>query len=144
MRLWSFTIADGGVGVAARMQGSTGIYQQSLGKEAMLVQESVLPGVTTKPIGLPGRGSGFTKMMRATQRLGGLLEIRTGRLLFSRTYLTESGDKEGGLNFSDRNDDAYKLTGHEAEQVLTAGTVISILLPELDLSGTRPRRVNSR
>lgn len=138
LRMLSVTVADGGVGIAARMHGGLDVYAGDLGHEFNLVQEAVLPEGTTKPIGQPGRGAGLVKMMRATHRLDGLFEIRSGRLALTRTYLDEDGSREPNLDFRHRHSSAFNVHGHDDEQVLLAGTVVSVLFPAFDLRPATP------
>ncbi len=133
LHLWSVSVADGGVGIAAKMHSGLDIYEGDLGYEYKLVQEAVLPEGTTKPLGEPGRGRGLVKMMRATDRLGGFFEIRTGRLSLWRSYLTEDGTSEAGLNFKNRHSSAFDLHGEDDPHVPVAGTVVSVLFPAFDL-----------
>lgn len=133
LQLWSVSVADGGVGIAAKMHSGLDIYEGDLGHEYKLVQEAVLPEGTTKPLGEPGRGRGLVKMMRATHRLGGFFEIRSGRLALWRTYLEVDGRSEPNPNFKDRQSSAFNLHGENDEQIAVAGTVVSVLFPAFDL-----------
>lgn len=133
LRLWSFSVADGGVGIAAKMNNGFDIYERELGQEYKLVQEAVLPEGTTKILGQPGRGRGLVKMMRATHRLGGFFEIRTGRLSLWRSYLDPDGTTQENLDFQNRDSSAFDLWGEHDEHVATAGTVVSVIFPAFDL-----------
>jgi hypothetical protein len=133
LHLWSATVADGGVGIAGRMLGSLDAYDAPLADELALVQEAVFPDATSNPYSRPGRGAGLTKMMRATHRLGGLFEIRSGRLALTRSYLQSDGTSRD-VNFYDPHGGAFTLAGGADEHVMLAGTVVSVLFPAIDLS----------
>ncbi|MCR1786711.1 hypothetical protein KVF89_29515 [Nocardioides carbamazepini] len=139
--LWSVSVADGGVGIAAKMHKGLDIFDRDLAEEFKAVQDGVLPDGTTKPMGQPGRGRGLVKMMRATQRLGGFFEIRTGRLSLWRTYLNEDGSSEENLDFDHPASPAFTLRGENEAHVGVAGTVVSVLFPAFDLGpNSRPAR----
>ncbi|MEO5663748.1 MAG: hypothetical protein ABIR39_10720 [Nocardioides sp.] len=139
LTLLAVTIADGGVGVAARMSNGFDVYDGALGDEFALVQQAVLPDGTTKPAGEPGRGAGLVKMMRATHRLRGRFELRTGRLALSRSYVDDHGTTPGDTDFRRRDSAAYQLEGSTQEHPLVAGTAVSVLFPMFDLGpNTKP------
>ena len=127
-RLAEITIADGGVGISARMAGGFEIYQGTLQAERKCLLDSLIPGGTTKSPSEPSRGQGFRKMLRACSHLSGLAIIRTGRLKLSRTYRQPDGSKES-VDFSDRASNAYLPEFSDTALPLIAGTSISLIFP---------------
>ncbi|WP_139263564.1 hypothetical protein [Geodermatophilus africanus] len=143
MQLLSVTVADGGVGLAARMNNGFEAYGGDRHFEFKLVQEAVLPEGTTKPPGEPGRGAGLKKMMRACHRLDGLFEIRTGRLALHRTYLREDGTVQQ-QDFVGRDSSAFNLEGADDEVPMMAGTTTSLMFPNIDLFERPGSRLKGR
>lgn len=135
LNLLAVTVADGGVGIAARMHGGLDVYTHDLHHENKVVEEAILPGSTSKPVGELGRGGGLMKMMRSTRYLDGFFELRTGRLALARTYLAEDGRRDEDSDFSHRDSSAFDLHGHEDEQPLVAGTSVTLLFPESVIVG---------
>ena len=105
-RLVEVTVADGGVGIAAKMAGGFDVFKGPLEAEIEHLSNALLPGRTTKSPSEPGRGQGFRKMLRACFQLSGLTVVRTGRLRVSRTYRDPDGSKEI-VDFSDPLSKAY-------------------------------------
>lgn len=140
LSLLTFTVADGGVGIAAKMNGGMDVYDGDLDAEHDLVQRAMRPTGTTKPPSDLGRGLGLFKMMRATRRLNGLLEIRTGRLALSRTYIDPGGDITAD-DFRAPGTSALDLERSSEAHVLVAGTAVSVTFPAFNL---RPRRSGLR
>jgi hypothetical protein len=122
------TIADGGVGIAARMAGGLDVYEAQLAEETRHVLNALLPDKTTKPAGEVGRGQGFRKMLRACHQLSGLTIIRTGRLRLSRTYRQLDGLNED-VDFNDARSRAYVPDSNEMPLPLLAGTSVSLIFP---------------
>ena len=135
-RLVEVTIADGGVGIAARMAGGFDVFNGPLEVETHYVLDSLLPGGTTKSPNEPGRGQGFRKMLRACSRLSGLAIVRTGRLRLSRTYRQTDGSNEAA-SIINSSPDAYVPEVSVADLPLLAGTAVSLIFPIDPLSGKR-------
>lgn len=127
-RLAEITIADGGVGISARMAGGFGIYQGTLQAEQEYLLDSLVPNGTTKSPSEAGRGQGFRKMLRACSYLSGLVIIRTGRLRLSRTYRQPNGTRES-VDFGDRYSSAYHPEFSTTKLPLVAGTSVSLIFP---------------
>lgn len=127
-RLAEITIADGGVGIAARMAGSFDIYEGSLESEQMIVKRALLPSGTSKSWISPGSGQGFRKMLRACSRLSGLVIIRTGRLKCSRTYVLPDGSREM-YDFAKAPPSAFDPEFNSTPLPLLAGTSVSLIFP---------------
>ena len=105
-RLVEVTVADGGVGIAARMAGGFDIFKGPLEPEIRHLSNALLPDRTTKSPSESGRGQGFRKMLRACFQLSGLTIVRTGRLRVSRTYRRPDGSTER-VDFKDTSSEAY-------------------------------------
>ena len=127
-RLIEVTVADGGVGIAARMAGGFGIFDQSTALETRHLLDALLPSGTTKSPREPGRGQGFRKMLEACYRLSGLTILRTGRLRASRTYRRMDGSKETVV-FGRTSSNAYEPRVDRSTLPLLAGTSISLIFP---------------
>lgn len=127
-RLAEITIADGGVGIAARMAGSFDVYRGSLETERTSVKSALLPSRTSKGWISPGAGQGFRKMLRACSRLSGLVIIRTGRLKCLRTYLRPDGSREV-YDFSKAPPSAFEPEINSSPLPLLAGTAVSLIFP---------------
>lgn len=127
-RMVEVTVADGGVGIAARMAGSFNVFDEPLENEVRYLLAALLPGGTTKTAREPGRGQGFRKMLRACFRLSGLTIVRTGRLRISRTYRQPDGTNEL-VNFNDTSSEAYVPTVNESPLPVLAGTAVSLIFP---------------
>ena len=133
-RLAEITIADGGVGIAARMAGSFDIYRGSFETERTTVESALLPNRTSKGWTSPGAGQGFRKMLRACSRLSGLVIVRTGRLKCLRTYVRTDGSREE-YDFSKAPPSAFEPEVNSTPLPLLAGTAVSLIFP------VRPRAV---
>ena len=127
-RLAEITIADGGVGIAARMAGNFDIYKGSLEVEQENVRNALLPNRTSKSWISPAAGQGFRKMLRACSWMSGLVIIRTGRLKCSRTYMRTDGSREKH-NFSMAPPSAYEPQINSTPLPLLAGTSVSLIFP---------------
>lgn len=127
-RLLEITIADGGVGISARMAGGFGIYQGALQAEMQCLMDALVPNGTTKSPSESGRGQGFKKMLRACSHLSGLVIVRTGRLKLSRTYRQLDGTRES-VDFGDKDSRTYRPRFSEQKLPLVAGTSISLIFP---------------
>lgn len=127
-RLVEITIADGGVGISARMAGGFEIYQDALQTETDCLLDALAPGSTTKSPSEVGRGQGFRKMLRACFNLSGLVIVRTGRLKLSRTYRQRDGTCES-VDFNDSHSSAYLPETSDLKLPLVAGTSISMMFP---------------
>ena len=137
-RFVEVTIADGGVGVAARMAGSLDVFLRSPEEEARRLLDALLPEGTTKSPSEPGRGQGFRKMLMACYHLSGMTIVRTGRLKAIKTYLRQNGSKENP-DFGHQSSSAYEPDISETLHPLLAGTSISLIFP-VDQSAFRPSR----
>ena len=127
-RLAEITIADGGVGIAARMAGNFDVYRGRIEFEQEYVRNALLPAGTSKGWHRPGSGQGYRKMLRACHRLSGLLIIRTGRLKCVRTYRRSDGSREA-YDFSGAPPDAFEPEFNSVPLPLLAGTSVSLIFP---------------
>ncbi len=138
-RLIEVTVADGGVGIAAKMAGGLDVFEESLEVETRYLLDALLPDGSTKSPSEPGRGQGLGKMLQACFRLSGLTIVRTGRLRASRTYRRPDGSNEA-VDFGNTSSDAYipKVSGSTLP--LLAGTSVSLIFPIERLGGARTSR----
>ena len=127
-RLVEVTIADGGVGIAAKMAGSFSVFEGSLETEKKHLLDALLPGKTTKNPSEPGRGQGFRKMLQSCFRRSGFMQVRTGRLSFSRTYRNLDGSNESA-DFNNPDSLSYIPKMHQMEHPVIAGTSVSLMFP---------------
>lgn len=127
-RLIEVTVADGGVGISARMAGGFDVFEKSLDDEKRYLRDALLPNRTTKSASETGRGQGIGKMLHACFRLSGLTIVRTGRLEAWRTYRQPDGSKED-VDFKDASSDTYTLNFSNTALPLTAGTSVSLIFP---------------
>ena len=127
-RLVEVTVADGGVGIAAKMAGRFDVFEGSLEAETRYLLDALLPDGTTKSPSEPGRGQGLGKILRACYRLSGLTIVRTGRLRASRTYRRIDGSNEV-VDFNDRSSNAYIPNVNHNALPLLAGTSVSLIFP---------------
>lgn len=127
-RLIEVTIADGGVGIAARMAGGLHVFDGQLATERKYLLNALPPDRTTKSASEAGRGQGFRKMLRACFRLSGLTIVRTGRLRLFRTYRKHDGTNENP-DFNRTTSDAYLLRSNSSALPLLAGTSVSLIFP---------------
>ena len=127
-RLVEVTIADGGVGIAARMARAFSVFNRSREHEDKLVLKALLPGYTTKRGGGPGSGQGFRKMLRACYRQSGFMLLRSGRLSYCQTYRRLDGSNEH-VDFENLSSRAYILKSDRARHPLVAGTSVSLIFP---------------
>ena len=127
-RLLELTVADGGVGMAARMARGFHVFEAPFEKEIAYVLQALLPNATTKSHSQAGRGQGLSKMLQACYNLSGLLILRTGRLRASRTFRKIDGSKEV-VDFKDEKSSAYSLNVEKSPLSLVAGTSISLVFP---------------
>ena len=132
-RLVEVTVADGGVGIAAKMAGGFDVFEGSLEDETRYLLDALLPDGTSKSPSEPGRGQGLGKMLQACSRLSGLTIVRTGRLRVSRTYRRPDGSNEV-VDFKDTSSDAYIPDVSGTTLPLLAGTSVSLIFP-IDRSG---------
>ena len=138
-RLIEVTVADGGVGIAAKMAGGFDVFEKSLEVETRYLLDALCPDGTTKSPSEPGRGQGLGKMLQACFRLSGLTIVRTGRLRASRTYRLPDGSNEV-VDFGDNWSDAYIPKVSDSALPLLAGTSISLIFPIEPLDGARTSR----
>ena len=135
-RLVEVTVADGGVGIAAKMAGRFDVFEGSLEAETRYLLNALLPDGTTKSPREPGRGQGLGKMLQACSRLSGLTIVRTGRLRVSRTYRRPDGSNEV-VDFKDTSSHAYIPNVNHTALPLLAGTSVSLIFPIDRASGAR-------
>jgi hypothetical protein len=128
-RILELVVADGGIGIPGRMQKDPNIYTSFEDSEAQLVQEAMWPGWTTDPVRSLESGEGFRMILRASARLNGYFEIRTGRQEFSRHYLNKDGGP-AGADFGDGSptNPAYELERHPSRPYV-AGSILTLLFP---------------
>ena len=138
-RLIEVTVADGGVGIAAKMAGGFDVFEGSLDVETRYLLNALRPDGTTKSPSEPGRGQGLGKMLQACFRLSGLTIVRTGRLRASRTYRRPDGSNEV-VDFGDTSSDAYIPKVTDSALPLLAGTSISLIFPIESRDGARTSR----
>ena len=127
-RLIEVTIADGGVGIAARMTGGFDVFDRPLKAETEYFLGALLPGGSTKSASAPGRGQGFRKMLRACFHISGLIIVRTGRLRALRTYRRNDGSNET-VDFASSQSDTYVPEINRSPLPLLAGTSVSLIFP---------------
>ena len=127
-RLIEVTIADGGVGIAARMAGSMEVFKGSLARESEYFLRALLPGGSTKSASAPGRGQGFRKMLRACFQLSGFIVVRTGRLSALRTYRRINGSNES-VDFDSTRSATYVPEVNCSPLPLLSGTAVSLIFP---------------
>ena len=140
-RLIEVTVADGGVGIAAKMAGGFDVFEESLEVETKYLLDALLPDGTTKSPSEAGRGQGLGKMLQACSRLSGLTIVRTGRLRAWRTYRRPDGSQET-VDFKDTSSDAYIPNVNHTALPLMAGTSVSLIFP-IDRSGSARRPKHS-
>ena len=126
------TIADGGVGIPARMAGNVGIYRGDIDVERSLLHVAFSAGGSSKATSIAGRGLGLAKVLDATRRLRGLLVVRTGRLCLYRHFLKEPGGAAAARSTRAlRANDPPELIDwqpHRAPRYMP-GTAVSLLMP---------------
>jgi hypothetical protein len=109
------TIADSGIGIPARLLGSTDVYSDPLSAETELTLRAMRPDSSSKARSIMGRGQGLFNAMRMAALLRGLVVVRTGRLeLIRDTTLAPARGQDGW---------------HINELEYLPGTTISLLLP---------------
>ena len=128
VRLIEITVADGGVGIAAKMAKGLSVFDDSIDLETRHLLNALLPDSSTKDPRDPGRGQGFRKMLRACFVLSGLTIVRTGRLRASKTYRGPHGTVES-VDFADASSDTYVPTLNSDPLPLLAGTAVSMIFP---------------
>lgn len=131
-RLVEVTIADGGVGIAAKMAGSFDVFDGSIETERKYVLNALKLGGTSKRASEPGRGQGFRKMLQVCSRRSGFMLVRSGRIAFSRTYRKLDGSTET-VDFNDADSMGYIPRINEDDLPLLAGTSVSMVFPIDDL-----------
>jgi hypothetical protein len=112
--LVELTVADSGIGVAARLAGRMDVYEGPIEDEKEHLARAFRSGVSSKPKSMSGRGEGFPNVLRAVKALGGMLAIRTGRLLKYKHFASEA---------------THNLPATIVERSLVRGTTVSILVP---------------
>jgi hypothetical protein len=117
--LISITVADSGVGIAARMTGQDSIYTQDFSAEREAVLEAMKPTGTSKPQSDEGAGLGLYKILQATSELGGFFLVRTGRACMYRHYIAR-GDYAFNTDLRSWGQHTYECMG---------GTSITLLFP---------------
>jgi len=112
------SIADGGVGVAARLAQTMAIYQRSIEEERAIIQEAMMIGRTSRQEREGNAGLGFAEILDRIRRVHGFFAIRTGRSYLSRHYLDDAsaiGDTE--------------LRATRSAYSLIAGTSLNVIVP---------------
>lgn len=87
------TVADSGVGIAAKMaraEGIIDIYTEDLQKEKHFLLKAFTPTGTSKPKSVAGAGLGLYKALEATKELDGLILVRAGRLCMYRHFISRT------------------------------------------------------
>lgn len=133
-KLVEVTIADGGVGIAAKMAGGFSVFENSLEAETQYLFTALLPDRTTKSSSEAGRGQGLGKMLQACRRLSGLVIVRTGRLRAWRTYRQLDGSNEH-VDFNSPSSNAYTVEVNREALPLIAGTSVSLIFPVAQMGG---------
>lgn len=105
------TVADGGVGIAAKMAGSFSVYEGPLDDERSLFERALTPQGTSKSASVAGAGQGLDKMLKAAAALSGMIAFRTGRLHCHASSL------------------ATIPRWSTDQRLLTAGTAVSLVFP---------------
>ena len=136
-RLIEVTVADGGVGIAAKMAAGFDVFQGPIEVETRHLLGALNLDGTTKGSGQHGRGQGFRKMLQACFRVSGLIIVRTGRLRVSRTYKRPDGSNEV-VDFGEPSSDAYIPRIDRSALPLLAGTSISLIFPIEGVRDTGP------
>ena len=135
-KLVEVTIADGGVGIAAKMAGGFNVFDDSLRTETQYLFNALLPDQTTKSSSEAGRGQGLGKMLQACYRLSGLVVVRTGRLRAWRTYRLLNGSNEQ-VDFNSSSSSAYAVNVNREALPLIAGTSVSLIFPVALMGGVQ-------
>jgi hypothetical protein len=86
LRLVEMTVADSGIGIPARMAGSEEVYAGAYEDELGHTKRAFELSLTTRH-SPAGRGRGLRKITRATEKVEGLLTLRTGRTHLYRDFL---------------------------------------------------------
>ncbi len=87
------TVADSGVGIAAKMaraEGVENIYAGSYAEESAILLKAFTKHGTSRPKSEAGVGMGLFKILQATKELDGFLSVRCGRLWMQRHFLSPS------------------------------------------------------
>jgi hypothetical protein len=123
------TVADGGVGIAAKMAGTLSIHRETdLGSELKFLQAGLEPGGTSRSPDAIGAGQGTKKILRQCHRLRGMFTLATGRVEISRTFLNDDGHP-GHHEFENTQDSAFDVEPFMQQCRLAAGTTWTLLFP---------------
>lgn len=125
-RLVEITVADGGIGIPARMARTSDVYAGNHGDERRLFTRAMQPGASSKAGGEPGWGLGYRKMLRAAFHLRGIVVIRSGRVSMTKTYV--GSDVDAG-DFNDATSAAFSFDMTDDGSPLIGGTAVSLLFP---------------
>jgi hypothetical protein len=87
-RLVELTVADSGVGIAARLTRSLDIYQNDVQSERDVVQSAFEVGTSSRDEAYLGKGFGLPKALAAARALRGFVSVRTGRLQLAQEFAT--------------------------------------------------------
>lgn len=109
------TVADSGIGIPARLLGSTDVYADPLSAETELTLRAMRPDSSSKPTSVMGSGQGLFNAMEMAALLRGLVVVRTGRLELIRDTTLEAARGQDGWHIEERG--------------FVPGTAVSLLLP---------------
>jgi len=109
------TVADCGVGISARLVGSTEIYSGPISEEKKKTLAAMQAGTSSKGNDEIGAGQGLSKALEVAQVLRGIFVVRTGRLELTYDASLEGGDDDDGW--------------HVAERGYLPGTTLSLCAP---------------
>jgi hypothetical protein len=113
------TISDSGVGIPARIAGTTEIYDKEDREGQRKWFELALSESGTSKRGIKGAGLGLPTAMRAVADTRGLVVFRTGHLNLYRHYFS-------GAPFPDKTLQVFKSSAP-----FSSGTSVTLLLPRL-------------
>jgi hypothetical protein len=133
-RLMEVTVADGGIGIPARMARTSNIYTEVYEQELGLFKRAMQPGGSSKARGEPGWGLGYRKMLRAAFHLNGIVVIRSGRVTVAKTYV---GSEVAADDFTNADSAVFALEATDGGSPLIGGTAVSLFFP-LDQSAQPP------
>lgn len=126
--LLEITVADGGIGVAARMFGSLDIFHSRFEDEQDTFISALRPSGTSKSASDDaGRGGGFPIMLDAAYRFHGLTIFRTGRICASRHFLAP--EVTSPIDVWGDNSLAYDVRINDISLPLIGGTSTSLICP---------------
>jgi hypothetical protein len=128
--LLELTISDGGIGVPGRMARNLEIYEDKYEYELDYFKRALRPDGSSRSPDEPGYGLGFKKMLRTTFNLNGMLVIRTGRILCTRSYLSDESTKK--TDFMNPESTVFIPQFGDEPYPLIGGTSLSLFFPLLD------------